>query len=300
MTENIKKLLCTVLSAAILFGALTALSTAAVNGSRLTVSDARNVLRAAVNLQPLSAEDKRFADLDFDGNITVSDARAVLRLAVSLDLIDGKTYNNEYEMLSSGHYSFSGIYTEKESKETFSGPVSLAITANTLKMDVSGVFSAVGGDMSELDELFELLGADGFKISSVMFANNKISLISESTKESLSFPASEMGDDFKEIMTEMQTFIPGLHKSLSEASSKKNAVYKGKSCTVYTFVEKEAGVVSFSSEVYMFGNKLMKIDYFNNRGFMFKSIEFNTLSRIVAVGDTNLNGYNDTSVNFGI
>lgn len=54
------------------------------NGS-ITVSDARSVLRAAVNLDTLTGAKFIAADIDFNNSITVSDARSILRAAVSLD-----------------------------------------------------------------------------------------------------------------------------------------------------------------------------------------------------------------------
>lgn len=54
----------------------------------ISVSDARQVLRFAVNLdKPSNEEIKAAADVDRDGNITVNDARTVLRAAVGLDKI---------------------------------------------------------------------------------------------------------------------------------------------------------------------------------------------------------------------
>ncbi len=54
----------------------------------ISVSDARQILRFAVNLdEPKNDEIRAAADVDRDGNITVTDARTVLRAAVNLDTI---------------------------------------------------------------------------------------------------------------------------------------------------------------------------------------------------------------------
>lgn len=52
---------------------------------RITVSDARSALRAAVGLDTLRALGKLCADVDNSKSITVSDARSILRVAVGLD-----------------------------------------------------------------------------------------------------------------------------------------------------------------------------------------------------------------------
>lgn len=57
-----------------------------VNGDgAVTSSDARTVLRAAVGLDKLTAEQKKKADVDGDGKVTTSDARKILRKATKLE-----------------------------------------------------------------------------------------------------------------------------------------------------------------------------------------------------------------------
>ena len=55
---------------------------------KISVSDARSVLRAAVALDTLTGAKAAAGDVDFSGSITVGDARLVLRAAVSLDRSD--------------------------------------------------------------------------------------------------------------------------------------------------------------------------------------------------------------------
>ncbi len=72
-------LICTVSSNAALSGDVT-------DGDNLvTANDARTILRAAVGLETLTAEQKDIADTDGDGQITATDARTALRISVSLD-----------------------------------------------------------------------------------------------------------------------------------------------------------------------------------------------------------------------
>lgn len=89
------KLLLTAAICAMLTVVLAAVSFAArelgdVNGDgKVDVSDARLVLRFAVNLQtPENDEVKTAADVDGSGSITVADARLVLRAAVGLQTLE--------------------------------------------------------------------------------------------------------------------------------------------------------------------------------------------------------------------
>lgn len=52
---------------------------------KITAYDARTILRTAVALEHLSAEQEEIADVDFDLSITASDARIVLRTSVGLE-----------------------------------------------------------------------------------------------------------------------------------------------------------------------------------------------------------------------
>lgn len=289
--KTTKKIIGVMLALSMFFASLAVMSSAAINPKKLTVADARAVLRAAVGIQPLSAADKKTGDIDFDSKITVSDARTVLRIAVGLDVIDGKSYNNEYELLTSGHYSFTGTYTEKDSKSQTVGKVSLVVTASSVKMDIAGVLAAAGGDMDELNDIFALLGDENFQLSSILFANGKISMVSDNSMEAISFSESVMGDEFSAMRDELKNFIPALHTSLSQASSTRKESFGGKSCTVYVFAEKDSSGVSYTSNVFMDGNKLVKIDYANSKGVVFRSISFDSFSRVVASTDMSLNGY---------
>lgn len=72
-------LICTVSSSAALLGDIT-------DGDNLvTANDARTILRAAVGLESLTAEQADIADTDGDGKITATDARTALRISVGLD-----------------------------------------------------------------------------------------------------------------------------------------------------------------------------------------------------------------------
>ena len=51
----------------------------------ITAADARLLLRASVNIEPITPVIRQRGDTDKDGNITASDARHVLRAAVGLE-----------------------------------------------------------------------------------------------------------------------------------------------------------------------------------------------------------------------
>ncbi|MBE6811810.1 MAG: hypothetical protein E7523_02880 [Ruminococcaceae bacterium] len=58
------------------------------NDNRITSSDARTALRAAVGLDALSEAQQKAADVDKDDKITSADARSILRCAVGLETFD--------------------------------------------------------------------------------------------------------------------------------------------------------------------------------------------------------------------
>ena len=63
----------------------------------VTAADARAVLRAAVELEALTAEGKLLSDMDADAEFTSADARAVLRTAVGLDAQRAVNTGNGFE-----------------------------------------------------------------------------------------------------------------------------------------------------------------------------------------------------------
>lgn len=70
---------------------------------KVTVNDARTVLRVAVGLEMISAEGKKLADADSDGSVTVADARTILRMAVGLgSAFDAALYAQAHQYLRKG------------------------------------------------------------------------------------------------------------------------------------------------------------------------------------------------------
>lgn len=296
MKKRFVKIISLILAVSVIFGSAAVMSSAAMDGYVLSVADARKVLRDAVGLEKLSDADRKIADMDFDSEISVADARTVLRLAVQLDIIDGKTYENEYEMLSGGQYTATLAYTaDNEAGVRETHTFKLAVTPYSFKMDVGDLMSMFekefGGSDSGLDQMFEM-----FKISAILFTGGKISLIDDENKQSLTVSEKEFGGDFSDVKNIMTEVIPDLHSSLSGASSKKSVTLDGKECTVYVFDETAENGARYTTNVYMNGKKLVKIDYADKSGEVFSSVVFEALSRVVNVSDTNVKSYDDTSM----
>lgn len=295
MKKRFFKVMSLVLTVAVLVGVAAVPSVAAIDGYVIKVSDARNVLRDAVGLEKMSETDRKLADMDFNSEVSVADARTMLRLAVQLDIIDGKTYDNEYEMLSGGNYTADITYTSKnEAGKNETHSIRFAVSPYSFKMDVGDLMSMFDKEMGSDTGFSEML--EMFKISAILFANGKISLIDDENKQSLTVSEKEFGGDFSELKAIMNEVIPGLHASLGEASSKKTVTYNGKNHTVYTFSDKDENGASYMSNVYMNGKKLVKIDYLSTSGEVFSTVVFDSLSRVVAVTDTNVKSYDDTSL----
>lgn len=294
MKKQIQKAVGILLSAAVLTAGTSFATLAASADTRRTVSvaDARRVLRDAVSLEAMSESDRKFADMDFDSKITVADARSVLRIAVSLDSIDGMTYENEYEMLSGGFYTVeASVGATDESGKTEQNTFKIAVTQNSCKLYLDGMSSMFG---EEEDGIGDILGM----FSAILISNDKVSLLDEKNKAALTVSKSEIGglDDLSTIVGDI---IPSLHTSLSDASSTKSASVDGTACTVYTFDETDGDGVKYTSNVYMNGKKLVRIEYADTDGSVFTAVSFKSLSRIVAAGETNLSGYDNVTGLFG-
>ena len=76
------------LSAAVLANAESTVKLGDINGDgKITSTDARLALRAAAQIDVLTADQFKAADTDFNGRITATDARAILRAAAQIDTL---------------------------------------------------------------------------------------------------------------------------------------------------------------------------------------------------------------------
>ncbi len=295
MMKRIRKTISVILAAAVLCCCAAAMSSAAIDGYVIKVDDARNVLRDAVGLADLSDDDKKIADMDFDSKISVSDARALLRLAVQLDVIDGKTYDNEYEMLAGGHFTADMVvsFPQDGSGTMQECSFKVAVTSYSSKMYVGSLMSMFEDEMDGDETLAKML--EMFKISAVLFTSGNVSLLDDENMQSLTMSEKELGEDFSGMKDEiMEMVIPNLQPSLSGAASQTEEEYDGKKCTVYSFDYEEGGQ-KCTSKVYMDGKKLVKIDCVDEDGAVMSSVRFESLSRIVATSDTDVSQYEDTA-----
>ena len=65
------------------------------NDGKITTSEARRILRAAVKLEDLTAYERARADMNGDGKVTTEDARIALRKAIGLDKVSNNTQITE-------------------------------------------------------------------------------------------------------------------------------------------------------------------------------------------------------------
>ena len=230
--------------------------------NRITASDARSILRAAVGLDTLTEEKKQSADLDMDGKITAADARIALRLSVGLDLASENMFANEYEVLLGGVYAASFVVTE----EGYSQKMTMSFTPST---------SYISMYIDNAGELME--GLTGEMTISLLFnSDGKTYLMDHEMKCYGEFPFEEMGMDPDELTGDFFTDAFGFLRPLSEATNVGTEKYDGISCKVYTF--KASGG---SYKAYLNGKKLVAITELDNAGKLLVSYRFSSVSLAV-------------------
>lgn len=114
-----KRILSIVLTAVILIStlfvsAVSALALGDMDGDgKILATDARFVLRAAVDLEKLTDEQKKAADVDYNGSVTAADARLILRASVGLEELKSNEHPEQH--------IFETISTEKATKCSYEG-----------------------------------------------------------------------------------------------------------------------------------------------------------------------------------
>ena len=230
--------------------------------NKIDTEDARAILRAALELDPLTAANKTAADMDLDGKVTTEDARLALRIALELEKTDGKLYKNEYNVLRSGF--FCADFTIKESSGE--QPLMLAVTGKTTFMRTSFADETLSAEF----------GIDGFEIS-VLLKNNKAYLVDRNNRAYAPFPLEETGMDPEEIAAmENAKDMFAQYPALGEAVKKEKTAFGGRSCTGYTFNYNKGTL-----QVFMRGKRLLGITEYNAKGAEKKSYIFNSVSLAV-------------------
>lgn len=238
------RFICVLLTLVFVLCMFPVFSAAALKGDadgdgNISAADARLTLRCSVGLESFSAGTKQATDMDNDGNITASDARTILRMSVGL-YDDKPSYSNEYDLIRSGKFymnaeiSSDGVNYEK---------AEMAFTDNTSYM--LGDFDGVSMGMLITDEALYM-----------MYHEKKSALKMEEDLMSMA------GMSFDELKAESD---PGFSDmpALKAMTKEENVSYKGKNCTVYSYVKG-----SIVQKIYMCGDSLVRMaefDRYSNR-----------------------------------
>ncbi|MCR4681857.1 MAG: hypothetical protein K5647_00850, partial [Clostridiales bacterium] len=116
----------------------------------LTASDARFILRVALDLESLSSTEKKLADTDKDGEITAYDARIVLRAAIGLESLSDSSSPSDKPLVV-GYPEFSGVFSPFYSETAYDQDVWAMTTASLLGVDREGsvVLEGASGETRE-------------------------------------------------------------------------------------------------------------------------------------------------------
>ena len=263
-----------VLLAAVLAFSMSAAVFAAGNGDidndgKVTASDARTILRAAVGLATLSAEKKQLADLDLDGIITAADARIALRIAVGLETAADKLYANEYEVLLGGYYCAAFTVTEYDGGQSVSSrSVKTAFTPKT---------QYFSGKTDLLNDFAQSYGieapADGISVSLLFAEDGEIYLTDNNMKLYGEFPFTELGMEPTEFTRGFDRDMFRFLRPLKEADSVADGVFNGVDCKRYTFKLSDGRY-----EAFLNGKKLEGIRRYNKKSEVTAEYSFQTVS----------------------
>ena len=266
-----KKFISALLSAVLVFTlgvSVFAYSNGDMDGNNeVTSADARKILRAAVELDALTDQQKLCADLNLDGNITSADARTALRLAVGLDVGGSVFCTNQYEALLAGHYLAEFMVPESGMTE----PIVLAVSEGATYMCVS--FK---------DDSFSDLGITSLEMP-LLFKNNDVYLVDEKDKQYCPFPFELFGMSKDELTEMAPADLFSRLEPLGKATSSAAESFNGIACTAYLFRYTNGSV-----KVYMNGKKLVAIRYLNEKGAVDTTYIFNRVSIAVPVEYTDI------------
>ncbi len=268
---------------------------AAMNPAKISVADARTVLRLAVKLDKtdsITADELSLADMDFDGAISVSDARSMLRLAVKLDSINGLIHETEYDVFSSGYFKSDVEIATADAAGKLGDAATFSVSFTGNEMALSGdFFGMMGGadtddnDKVDMSELTDYFGEDGSM--KLIFSGDKVSILVEGEEDdnvALVMNADEMGDESGSLVSSLRELIVGSSMSLDKAFGVTEETVDGKKCKVYSFNEIQDGA-KYVRKVYMNGKKLVRIDDMTSAGVLVSRMTFKNFTRCVATSD---------------
>lgn len=266
MKKQLKKftafILSLLLACSIGLQAFAACSGDLTGDNKIDTEDARAILRAALDLDPLTAANKTAADMDLDGKVTTEDARLALRIALELEKTNGKLYKNQYDVLRSGF--FCTDFTIKESNGE--QPLLLAVTGKTTFMRTSFADETLSKEF----------GIDGFEIS-MLQKKGKAYLVDQNNRAYAPFPLEETGMAPEEIAAlEDAKNMFAQYPALDKAVKKEKTTFGGRSCTGYTFNYNKGTL-----QVFMRGKILLGITEYTAKGAEKKTYSFRSVSLAV-------------------
>lgn len=272
------------------------------------VSDARLVLRNAINLEKFTDEQKTRADIDGNG-VSVSDARMVLRIAIKLDsapdhpvTVAGKNNgkpedaNSEYNLLKGTNYVISAKLSENGGAQT-----AMKIARNGQDVYVETALTAADLDLD--DDTEGLLGAIFPLEFGLMIKSGKTYMVTKDHKYSLEYTKDVMTElgmtekDLKEMTDPSQYTLTYPELSIADKVETQTIVCpvcgaETPGVSVYTFNDAKGGKL----EVYMNGSELLKTVDYDRNGKETACIEFDYVSADVpasyfALPSSKLNQY---------
>ncbi len=291
ISDCIKRTMAVTAASAALITAAVPTTFAAMNPAKISVSDARTVLRLAVKLDKedsLTADELSLADTDYDGKISVSDARSVLRIAVKLDGIDGKIHKTEYDVFSSGYFATEVEIAAADATGKLGDSMAFAVSFTGDKMALSGNFlGMMSGDDIDVDksDIADYFGE--VTDMRLIFADGKINILVEGEdddKVALVAGADDMGSDSVNLAASLRELIVGTSLSLDKAFATSEETVDGKKCTVYSFNEIQDGT-KYVRKLYINGKKLVRIDDTTADGVLVSRMTFKNFTRCVATSD---------------
>ena len=250
MKKSIKRVLSVLLTCLLAVSLLLPVFAAAIGDvdkdAKVTASDARLALRAAVGLETYASGSEEFvaADVDFDGKVTASDARLILRAAVGLEELGGM---NEYDILRSGVFE---IVAEMDDG-TAKNPMHMAMAANGDTYMEAPMDGITVGILIRTETVLLV------KTQKMYMINHDAKTYTDASIISTIIPDFNLSDLTGAIQESGFTDLP----ALSDATSVTDGTFEATPCKVYSFLNEETGA---ETRIYMNGNKLLAMEQLQN------------------------------------
>lgn len=257
---------------------------------KISVSDARLVLRYAVSLDPPTAEQKTAADVDNSGDVSVSDARLVLRVAVKLDIDFGNTeyakytydnapfgqtvtvnvYGNEYKVTlpnkNNNEFLTFASGNCRVSMDLDGTAMEYALTDTSFYMSMPFNDSTNVGYLATSDGNKYMIAGSGKNASYLLIDANFYSAMGE---EGSSFGDDDMPSFNSDYVQELKCSLKMSDVSLITIES-----YDGKLCTKLHFTSDSSKAATYA---YLDGDKLVAIEDVDEKGSS-TTYKFNSVS----------------------